>query len=244
MGHCMQRQLHSFLLILTTSAAMYRMFVGSKTRAPEELMKWNSEKIPYGVALQIGWNLPIDVVGAGVYGGIVKRNSKGKIIIGDEWPEDNFAPPAHNPVHSRGSYLDFSHLTSSNRGYTVIAQVIQRGSESQLEALFQQLKNETDRKKLANLVMTGGARPLHMCGMGRGGDTSRLIEILIKYGADVSAKDNYELTPMDRLSSNSVEGNMILKKHGAVPGRKLAKGVPQWDADEFDYSLGIGEVPS
>ena len=59
-------------------------------------------------------------------------------------------------------------------------------------------------KALANLVMTGGARPLHMCGMSRGGDASSLVEILIAAGADVNSKDNYELTPMDRLASNLV----------------------------------------
>ena len=91
------------------------------------LMKWNKEPVPFLVALQIGWNLPMDVVGAGVYGGIVKRDSNGKIIIGDEWPEDNRAPPAHNPVHSTGPYLDFSKLTQESRGYTKIATVIMAG---------------------------------------------------------------------------------------------------------------------
>merc|ERR1719161_2162160 len=89
--------------------------------AADGMMKWNQEPIPVTVALHIGWNLPIDVVGAGVYGGIVKRDVDGGILIGDEWPEDNRAPPAHNPVHSRGPYLDFSKYTSKNRGYTKIA---------------------------------------------------------------------------------------------------------------------------
>lgn len=216
---------------------------GSKARSSNTMMNWNQEPIPVQVALQIGWNLPIDVVGAGVYGGVVKRDARGKIIIGDEWPEDNVAPPAHNPVHSKGPYLDFSKLTSSNRGYTKIGTVIQHsrgGDARELEALFQSLGSDSDRKKLANLVMTGGARPLHMCGMGRGGDTSEIIKVLIKYGADVNAKDNYEYTPMDRLSSNNVTGNRVLQSHGAVRGRQLPRGQPQWDSDEFDYS-GAGE---
>jgi hypothetical protein len=203
------------------------------------IMNWNQEHIPVKVALQIGWNLPIDVVGSGVYGGIVKRDDDGRVLIGDEWPEDNVAPPAHNPVHSRGPYLDFSKYTSSNRGYSKIACVIQesRGqAASSLEALFQGIPEAADRKKLANLVMTGGARPLHMCGMGRGGDTSQLIEVLIKHGADVNAKDNYEYTPMDRLSSNNVAGNKILQSHGGKNGRQLPRGVPEWSADEFAYS--------
>merc|ERR1712178_258234 len=157
-----------------------------------ELMQWNQQKIPYSVALQIGWNLPADVVGAGVYGGIVSRDNNGSVQVGDEWPENNFAPPAHNPVHSTGPFLDFSKLTSSNRGYAHIALLIQRGSVAELQALFHQAGNAADRKQLANLVMTGGARPLHMCGMGRGGDTTAMIQVLLEKGADVNAKDNYE----------------------------------------------------
>lgn len=205
------------------------------------MMSWNKEPIPVAVALQIGWNLPMDVVGAGVYGGIVKRDAHGQITPGDEWPEDNRSPPAHNPVHSTGPYLDFSKLTADNRGYTHIAHVIISGRASKLEALLESAKSDDDRRKLANLVMTGGARPLHMCGMSRGGDASELIKTLIKYGADVNAKDNYELTPMDRLSSNAVAGNEVLRKHGARPGHLLPRGVPQWAADEFTYT-GPGEV--
>merc|ERR1712178_583547 len=110
------------------------------------LMKWNKEAIPVDVALRIGWNLPMDVVGAGVYGGIVKRNEAGRIVVGDEWPENNRAPPAHNPVHSTGPYLDFSKFTQNNRGYTAIANVIMSGSAQRLEALFESLASEAERK--------------------------------------------------------------------------------------------------
>ena len=205
-------------------------------------MNWNGQPIPVSVALQIGWNLPIDVVGAGVYGGVVARDADGVVRIGDEWPENNRAPPAHNPVHSTGPYLDFSKLTPKNRGYTHIAHLIMDGRPGKLAALFEGLSSEAERSRLSNLVMTGGARPLHMCGMGRGGDTTELIDILIANGADVNAKDNYELTPVDRLASNRVGGNHLLQRHGAKAGHQLPKGVPQWDAEEFVYS-GPGEVP-
>ena len=153
-------------------------------------MNWNKEQIPVKLALQIGWNLPMDVVGAGVYGGIVKRDADGGILIGDEWPENNRAPPAHNPVHSTGPFLDFSKLTAGNRGYTHIASVIMSGDASKLNTLFESISSEEERRKLANLVMTGGARPLHVCGMSRGGDASELIKTLVKHGANVNAKDN------------------------------------------------------
>merc|ERR1712039_391111 len=142
----------------------------------------NKEPIPVQIALHIGWNLPIDVVGAGVYGGIIKRDTAGNVLVGDEWPEDNQAPPAHNPVHSTGPYLDFSQFTAENRGYTHIARLITSGKTSKLEALLESIGDEDGRRKLANLVMTGGARPLHMCGMSRGGDASELIKTLIKHG--------------------------------------------------------------
>merc|ERR1712217_674582 len=134
-------------------------------------------------------------------------------------------------------------FTPENCGYSKIARILQqrRGQgAAELEALFRTIPQENERKKLANLVMTGGARPLHMCGMGRGGDTTEFIKVLIKHGADVNAKDNYEYTAMDRLASNSVAGNAILKSHGAVRGRQLPRGVPQWDSDEFAYT-GLGE---
>jgi len=206
-----------------------------------KMMQWNKQPIPYSVALRIGWNLPMDVVGAGVYGGAVSRDASGRIIVGDEWPEDNLSPPAHNPVHAIGPYLDFSRFSEDTMGYTQIARTIIAGSVSKLEALLQSAADSEERRKLSNLVMAGGARPLHMCGMSRGGDATELIRTLIKHGADVNAKDNYEMTPMDRLSSNAVGGNSLLRSHGGKSGRQLPRGVPAWGSDEFAYS-GPGEA--
>merc|ERR1712087_296616 len=201
------------------------------------MMSWNDEPIPVAVALQIGWNLPQDVVGAGVYGGITKRDAMGRIINGEEWPENNIAPPAHNPVHATGPYLDFSKHTRANRGYTYIAQLIIAGHTDMLD----QLLERAGGSNLANLVMTGGARPLHMCGMSRGANASECVKTLIKYGADVNAKDNYEMTPMDRLASNSVKGTEILRKNGGKWGRQLPRGVPHWASHEYAYT-GLGET--
>ena len=147
-------------------------------------------------------------------------------------------------MHSTGPFLDLARLTPKNRGYTHIAHLIMDGAAGGLQALFEGLGADSERRKLANLVMTGGARPLHMCGMGRGGDTSELITILINNGADVNAKDNYEMTPMDRLSSNSVSGNAVLRKHGAVSGSQLPRGAPQWGSAEFAYSCLLYTSPS
>lgn len=206
----------------------------------KDVMNWNNEQIPVPIAMQIGWNLPLEFVGAGVYGGIVKRSQAGKIIIGDEWPENNRCPPALNPVHSRGPFLDFSKFTFDNFGYTHIARLLQIGDVHALAQLFKSLDNEADAKPLANLVMTGGARPLHMCGMSRGGDASKLIGVLISYGADVNSKDNYEYTPLDRLGSNSAVGSQILIAHGAIYGVELPRDTPRWDSEDLAY-VGPGE---
>jgi len=207
------------------------------------MMNWNQQPVPLSIAANIGWNLPIDVVGSGVYGGIVKRDDSGRILIGDEWPEDNVGSEAHNPVHSTGPYLDFAKYTPNNRGYSEIALSITHGDAERLQGLFAKASafgGDETAKQLANLVMTGGARPLHMCGMSRGGDASDLIETLLRYGAEVNAKDNYEYTAIDRLSSNSVEGNRLLRTHGGKSGQELPKGCPNWTSDEFSYT-GPGE---
>merc|ERR1711998_170619 len=102
---CMLRVLS--LIIMAQVATLWQPCSAVGSRQMAQMMKWNSQPIPYGVALQIGWNLPADVVGAGVYGGIAKRDGAGRILVGDEWPESNLQPPAHNPVHATGPFLDF-----------------------------------------------------------------------------------------------------------------------------------------
>lgn len=225
--------LHLFRLLLLSSSFTT---MATATR----VMNWNSEPIPYATALRIGWNLPHDVVGAGVYGGMVKRDDKGTIVVGDEWPENNLAIPAHNPVHSTGPYLDFAKYTEDNRGYSPIAHVIMAGDVEGLDAMLASQETPSHATRLANLVMTGGARPLHMCGMSRGGDASPLVAVLLKHGADVNAKDNYELTPFDRLASNSVAGNRVLRDAGAMEGQRLPQGVPDWS--DAAYKWGSGDV--
>lgn len=49
------------------------------------------------------------------------------------------------------------------------------------------------------------------------------------------------MTPVDRLASNYVAGNKLLRQHGAVSGRQLPKGAPNWASPEFAWQ-GPGEV--
>jgi len=143
-------------------------------------------------------------------------------------------------VHSRGPYLDYEKCSSSNRGFTEVARAIQADNISKIDELFESAESKSERKKLANLVMTGGARPLHICGMVAGENTVEIMKTLIKNGADIDAKDNYEWTPMDRAVM-FVPGKSLLDDQDAKLGRDLPEGAPEWDSDEFDYT-GPGEA--
>ena len=179
--------------------------------------QWNGESIPYDQAHgTLGWNPGMDVVGAGVYGGIVKRGPAGQILLGHEWPENNqnWKSGPHNNVapHQglRSPYLDYSQATRRNRGYTHISNLVTSGDPDGVRQLFEQLGADSQkRKSLANLVMAGGARPLHMAGMTSGGNPAEIVRVLISEGADPNAMDNYGMTPLDRMLSNKVAASEL-----------------------------------
>lgn len=212
---------------------------------------WNGESIPRDVARGVlGWNPWMDVVGAGVYGGIVKRDEMtGRILLGHEWPENNadWNAGPHNSVAPhrgmRSPFLDYSQFTKGNRGYAHISNLVTGGDARGLRELFGRLgEDENKRKKLANLVMAGGARPLHMAGMTHGGNPAELVQILIQEGADPNAMDNYGMTPLDRMLSNRVAADELRRLGGTQRGPVKPSAVPDWDAEEFSYSGRIGEV--
>jgi hypothetical protein len=210
---------------------------------------WNGESVPRDVSRKVlGWNPRMDVVGAGVYGGIVKRDPEtGKIILGHEWPENNadWSEGPHNRIapHQglKSPFLDFTKYTESNRGYTQISNFVTRGDVSGVKRLFNKLDKE-QHGKLANLVMAGGARPLHMCGMTYGGDPQEIVRILIEKGADPNSMDNYGMTPLDRMLSNRVAADTLRSLGGNKRGPVKAEVVPDWGSDEFAYAGGIGET--
>lgn len=55
---------------------------------------------------------------------------------------------------------------------------------------------------LANDVTTGGAQPLHNCGMSALNQES--VAVLVEFGADVEALDTYGMTPLHRMVLLSV----------------------------------------
>ena len=67
---------------------------------------------------------------------------------------------------------------------------------------------------LVNDVTTGGARPLHMCGMSP--RKQHAARRLIEHGADIEALDTYGMTPLQRMASNNLAiGARVLLEAGA-----------------------------
>ena len=127
-----------------------------------------------------GFDPYADSVDAGIYGGKVKRNPEtGEVVIGKQYQNHNSRP---GPVYAGG-------------GYTAVSNALRRGAAA-LAPLF-----DADAS-LVNEITTGGARPLHMCGMGR--DNQMSTEYVIQRGGDIEALDTYGMTPLHRMASNNL----------------------------------------
>lgn len=110
--------------------------------------------------------------------------------------------PVPGPVYAGGGYTDMSNA-------------IHAGPEKVKQLLAQQ-------PHLVNDVATGGATPLHTCGMSRSGQMS--TQVLIEAGADIEALDTYGYTPLHRMASNNLAvGAEALLAAGADPNRRTQK---------------------
>ena len=125
-----------------------------------------------------GFNPYSDSVGPGIYGGIVKRGDQGEILIGAQFQGHN---PNPGPVYAGG-------------GYTPMSKALHN-----LVALSDLLKAHPE---LANDVSTGGATPLHMCGMSQTGQ--KATAIVIEAGGEIEAIDTYGYRPLHRMASNNL----------------------------------------
>jgi ankyrin repeat protein len=145
-----------------------------------------------------GFDAVADTVGAGIYSGRVLRDAEGRIVIGKQYQNHNKNP---GPVYSGG-------------GYTDMANAIHKGPEA-VKAL---LAAGAD----PNEIMTGGARPLHTCGMSRSGELSTAI--IIAAGGGIEALDTYGYTPLHRMASNNLAiGAQALLEAGADVNRPTEK---------------------
>lgn len=146
-----------------------------------------------------GFDPVADTVGPGIYSGKVQKDSEGNIVWGKQYQNHN---PNPGPVYS-------------GEGYTDMAKAIHRGPEA-VQALLVQ------KPSLVNEIMTGGATPLHTCGMSALGQMS--TQLLIDAGGDLNALDTYGYTPLYRMASNNLAiGAEALIKAGAIINFKSDK---------------------
>jgi Ankyrin repeats (many copies) len=140
-----------------------------------------------------GFDPYADTVGPGIYGGSVQRDVNGIVVIGKQYQNHNHRP---GPVYDR-------------RGYSLMSRAIHAGPDQVKKILadFPELKEE---------VSTGGARPLHICGMSQKGQLS--TQVFIDAQADVFAQDTYGYTALHRMASNNLAiGGEALVKAGHDP---------------------------
>ena len=139
-----------------------------------------------------GFDPYADSVGPGIYGGSVKRDTLGQVIIGRQYQNHN---PRPGPVYSGGGYTPTCAKLGDAKG---------------LRAWLEKYPD------LVNDVSTGGAQPLHNCGMSR--KNQGQVSLLVEFGADVEAVDTYGYTPLHRMASNNLAvGAKQLLEAGADP---------------------------
>jgi Ankyrin repeats (many copies) len=138
-----------------------------------------------------------DTVGPGIYGGSVERDANGDIVIGQQYQNHNHRP---GPVYD-------------GKGYSLMSRAIHAGPDKVKEIL-------ADYPELKEEVSTGGARPLHICGMSQKGQLS--TQVLIDAGADIYAQDTYGYTALHRMASNNLAiGGEALVKAGHDPNMPM-----------------------
>ena len=148
-----------------------------------------------------GFDPYADTVGPGIYGGSVKRDENGEIVIGEQYQNHNHRPgPAYD-----------------GKGYSLMSRAIHMGEAKVREVLkgHPYLKDE---------ISTGGARPLHVCGMSKKGQLA--TQAVVNAGADINALDTYNYNALHRMASNDLHiGGEVLVKAGMDPNYKPPEAV-------------------
>ncbi|KAL7510777.1 hypothetical protein ACHAXN_007667 [Cyclotella atomus] len=155
----------------------------------------------YGLATsttQDGFDAAADTVGPSIYGGSVQRHANGSVIYTFQYEE--------NDHHRPGPVYD-------GNGYSIMSRAIHFGPEKVRELL-------NDYPQLINEVSTGGATPLHVCGMSEKGQLC--TQTLVDSGADIHALDSYNYNALHRMASNNLDiGAEVLVKAGIDPNSKV-----------------------
>ena len=112
------------------------------------------------------------------------------MLIGKQHQNHNQRP---GPVYSGRGY------TPTSNAISTFVQDGGKGTNGDSTTLGRLLAKFPD---LANDVATGGASPLHTCGMSLANQYA--TEFLIARGGDVNALDTYGYTPLHRMASNDL----------------------------------------
>ena len=148
-----------------------------------------------------GFDPYTDTVGPGIYGGVVRRDVAGNVVVGTQYQNHN---PRPGPVYAGG-------------GYTPTSRLLSAGDAAALAAWFDRFP------ELANEISTGGATPLHVCGMSRRG--ASLAALVAARGGALEAVDTYGFRPLHRMASNNLaEGARALLEAGADAGARTPRG--------------------
>jgi hypothetical protein len=159
-----------------------------------------------------------DSVGAGIYGGIVKRSDSGEVVIGRQYQNHN---PRPGPVYNGGGYAPSTLMLDDVEG-----------------KLIPLLDKYPD---LVNDITTGGAQPLHMCGMSR--SKQHAVQALVERGADIESLDTYGMTPLHRMASNNLAvGAKMLLDAGADVFHKGKVGVSPMSIAQDSAAHSVIEV--
>ena len=166
-----------------------------------------------------GFDPYADTVGPGIYGGIVKRDDKGAVLVGEQYQNHN---PTPGPIYAGGGYTP----------------TIRKLQSSDLNELAAWLRKYPD---LVNEITTGGATPLHMAGMSKRGELA--TSMLIEFGADINAVDTYGFKPIHRMASNNLAvGLEALLAAGADHQEKTSRGETPWQIARSSRAVDVTRV--
>lgn len=166
-----------------------------------------------------GFDPYADTVGAGIYGGIVKRDAAGAVVVGRQYQSHN---PRPGPVYAGG-------------GYTPTSRLLSAGDPAALSAWLDRYPD------LVNEISTGGATPLHVCGMSRA--ASHLAALVAARGGALEAVDTYGFRPLHRMASNNLAvGARALLAAGADAGARTAGGETALDIARASAAVDVVAV--
>ena len=145
-----------------------------------------------GALAHPGLDAESDSVGPGIYGGVVERNADGSAVIGQQYEQHN---PRPGPVYAGG-------------GYTAFNAAVRAGADAVTAFLREEEENRGDGSMLLPFLCeesTGGATPLHICGMTEGAQHSAATIVAALSSSAASSLSSSSSTSPERILSETLE---------------------------------------